>query len=273
MAEAVEQALTEQASPDRRSRHGHRQDAGVSAAGDPLRQARHHLDRHEDAAGAALPQRPAVPAGAPGRVARLLHEGPRQLSLPQEALRPHRPAGAERTGRDQPVPHHQRLGEDDRDRRSRRTGGPARDQPAVAQARRAHRPLHRRGVPAVRPLLHHRDAAARGRERHHHRQPSPVLRRPGDQSGGGSRARCRRAARSAALWCSTRRTSWKTWPPTTSACRCRTCESTTCCAMWSRRCGGPTFPLAAGTRSVSASARAVAVVLLAPAAGRRTLCL
>ncbi len=37
-------------------------------------------------------------------------------------------------------------------------------------------------VPAVRPLLHHRDAPPRRRERHHHRQPSPVLRRPGDQS-------------------------------------------------------------------------------------------
>ncbi len=47
-----------EASPDRRGRHGNRQDAGVSAAGDPLGQARHHLDRHQDAAGAALPQRP-----------------------------------------------------------------------------------------------------------------------------------------------------------------------------------------------------------------------
>ena len=46
----------------------------------------------------------------------------------------------------------------------------------VVEAGCARRPLHRRGVPAVRPLLHHRDAAASGRERHHHREPSPVLR-------------------------------------------------------------------------------------------------
>ena len=32
-------------------------------------------------------------------------------------------------------------------------------------------------------------------ERHHHRQPSSVLRRPGDQGGRRSRARCRRSAR------------------------------------------------------------------------------
>src|SRR6202158_452464 len=39
---------------DRRSRHWHWQNAGVSAAGDPLGQARHHLNRHEEFAGAAF---------------------------------------------------------------------------------------------------------------------------------------------------------------------------------------------------------------------------
>src|SRR6266852_5849133 len=42
------------APPDRRSRHWHRQNAGLSAAGDPLGQTSHHLDRHEESAGAAL---------------------------------------------------------------------------------------------------------------------------------------------------------------------------------------------------------------------------
>src|SRR5882762_8375828 len=42
------------ASFDRRSRHRHRQDAGLSAARDPLGQTSHHLNRHEEPAGAAL---------------------------------------------------------------------------------------------------------------------------------------------------------------------------------------------------------------------------
>ena len=68
-------------------------------------------------------------------------------------------------------------------------------EPSVAEARRAHRPLHRLRVPAVRPLLHHRDAPPRCRERHHHRQSSSVLRRSRDQSGSRSRAGCRCPAR------------------------------------------------------------------------------
>src|ERR1700730_17426804 len=42
---------------DRGSRHGHRQDAGLSAARDPLGQTGHHLNRYEEPAGAALLQR------------------------------------------------------------------------------------------------------------------------------------------------------------------------------------------------------------------------
>ncbi len=56
------------------------------------------------------------------------------------------PAAAERAGGDQPLPHHQRLGEDHRDRRPRGAGRLAREQPSVAEARRAHRPLHRRAT-------------------------------------------------------------------------------------------------------------------------------
>ena len=54
MAEAVEQALRRKPPPDRGSRNGNRQNAGLPAAGASLRQARHHLHRHQDPAGAAL---------------------------------------------------------------------------------------------------------------------------------------------------------------------------------------------------------------------------
>src|SRR6266404_1687117 len=39
---------------DRRSRHRHRQNAGLSAAGNPLRQTSHYLDGHEEFAGATV---------------------------------------------------------------------------------------------------------------------------------------------------------------------------------------------------------------------------
>src|ERR1700674_1427623 len=42
------------AAPDRRGRHWYRQNAGLSAAGNPLRQTSDHLNRHEEPAGAAL---------------------------------------------------------------------------------------------------------------------------------------------------------------------------------------------------------------------------
>src|SRR5271165_4123985 len=54
---------------DRRGRYGYGQDAGVPAAGDSLGQAGDHLDRHQDAAGTTVSQRPALPAGASGRAA------------------------------------------------------------------------------------------------------------------------------------------------------------------------------------------------------------
>ena len=52
--------------PDRRSRHRYRQNAGLSVAGHTLRQASHHLDRNQDPAGAAFFQGRPFPAGAPG---------------------------------------------------------------------------------------------------------------------------------------------------------------------------------------------------------------
>ena len=104
MAQAVEEALEEKRHLIVGGRHRYRQNAGVSAARHPLRQARHHFDRHEEPAGAALLQRRSI-SGArtlPRRrpqAFRLLHEGPQQLSLPQKALRPHRPARPERSRR------------------------------------------------------------------------------------------------------------------------------------------------------------------------------
>jgi hypothetical protein len=49
------------AAPHRGSRHWHRQNACVSDARDPVRQARDHLHRHEEFAGAALLQGRSVP--------------------------------------------------------------------------------------------------------------------------------------------------------------------------------------------------------------------
>ncbi len=137
-------------------------------------------------------------------------------------------------------------------RRSRRAGRDAREQPALVEAGCAHRPLHRRGVPAVRPLLHHRDAAARGGKRHHHREPSPVLRRPGHQGGGWTARRMPECCPKRAWWFSTRRTSWRTWRRTSSACRYRTCGWRNCCATWSSTLRRANLPLA---QALAASAR------------------
>ena len=254
MAEAVEQALAGAPPPDRRSWHRHRQDPGVSAAGHSLRQARHHLHRHEEPAGAALLQRRSVPATAPGRAARLLHEGTQQLSLPQEALRPDRPAGAERAGRDQPVP------------RSSATGR-RRPKPAIAPNWRiCRRPatlwpkLDARTdrcigseVPAVRPLLHHRDAPPRARERHHHRQPSPLLRRPGDQGGAGRCARCRRAARCGGGDLRRSARTGRRGRQLLRRDRLATCAVDDLRAMWRTRCARPNVPVGRRVGRVSAA--------------------
>ena len=127
-----------------------------------------------------------------------------------------RPANSERTGRDQPLQNHQRLGEDDADGRSRRVGGTAGIEPSMGKARRAHRSLYRLGVSAVRALLHHRDAPPRGRKRHHHREPSLLLRRLGDEAGTEFAADAG-VLPDAGVSSLTRRMNWKTWPPITSA--------------------------------------------------------
>jgi hypothetical protein len=74
--------------PDRGSRHGHRQDAGLPGSRAALRQAHRGLHRHQESAGAALLQGHSVSAAAlSAAAARLLHEGPQQLRLPAEDLR------------------------------------------------------------------------------------------------------------------------------------------------------------------------------------------
>ena len=127
MAQAVEQALEEKRHLIVEAGTGHGQDPGVSGAGDSLRQAGHHFHRHQESAGATLLQRyPVSRTSAFSRrrrqAERLLHEGAQQLSLPEEALRPDRPAGAERLGGDRALPRHRRLGKDDADRRPGGTG-------------------------------------------------------------------------------------------------------------------------------------------------------
>ena len=48
MAEAVEAALAGRPAPDRRGRHGHRQDPGLPGPGDPVRPPRRRLHRHQE---------------------------------------------------------------------------------------------------------------------------------------------------------------------------------------------------------------------------------
>ena len=65
MAQAVEKALERTAAFDRRGWNGNGQDAGLSSAGDPLRQARDHLHRHQEPAGTALLQGYPIPWNRP----------------------------------------------------------------------------------------------------------------------------------------------------------------------------------------------------------------
>ena len=55
-------AIAQRAAADRRGRHRHRQDVRVSRPGAALRRQGDRLDRHQDAAGPALPARPAAGA-------------------------------------------------------------------------------------------------------------------------------------------------------------------------------------------------------------------
>ena len=78
--------------PHRRSRHGHRQNARLSSPRAPHRPARHRLHRYQGPPGPALLSRHPLPRDPPRPAPRLLHEGPRQLPLPPQALRPSRSA-------------------------------------------------------------------------------------------------------------------------------------------------------------------------------------
>ena len=60
-----------------------------------------------------LPRASAIPERR-RQAERLLHEGAQQLSLPEEALRPYRPARAQRTRGNRALPRHRCLGEDHR---------------------------------------------------------------------------------------------------------------------------------------------------------------
>ncbi len=142
---------------------------------------------------------------------------------------------------------------------------------AVAQAGRPHRSLHRPEVPAVRPLLHHRDASARRRERHHHRQPSPVLRRPGDQGGSRSRARCRRAARRRGRHLRRSARAGRGGQQITSASRVCNLRVDDLLRDVERRCAAPTFAVAdvlCGVAPACASARSFSSRCFRPGEGR-----
>ena len=97
MARAVADMLERRRRPARRGRHRHRQDAGLSGAGDPERPARADLHRHQEPAGADLLQgHPGAAHGARRAVHRDLHEGPRELSVPAPARSAARAAGRRR---------------------------------------------------------------------------------------------------------------------------------------------------------------------------------
>ena len=79
----------------RRGRHRHRQDLRLSRAGAAVRRQGDRLDRHQDAAGSALPARSAahprcVEGAGVGRAA----QGPRQLRLPPSSRSARRPKAA-----------------------------------------------------------------------------------------------------------------------------------------------------------------------------------
>ena len=85
-------------------------------------------------------------------------------------------------GRDAAHPHPRALARRDRDRRSRRSRGPARRPALLERHRRDDRELSRRRVSALQRLLRRQDAPARRRIRHRHRQPPPALCRRGRQA-------------------------------------------------------------------------------------------
>ena len=106
---------------DRRGGHRHRQDVRVSGAGAAVGRQGDHLHRHEDAAGPAVPARPADGArGAQCAGDRRAAQGPRELRLPLSS-------GADVEGRPAREPHRRALPARDRALRQalvvRRQGG------------------------------------------------------------------------------------------------------------------------------------------------------
>ena len=129
-----------------------------------------------------------------GPLARLLHEGARELSLPAQALCAARSADPEWPGRDRPVPQDRGVGEDDGDGRPHGDRGAAGDEPAVAEAGCAHGALPGPELPGLGALLHHGDAAQSAGERHRDREPSSVFCGPRHQAAGADGARCGHSA-------------------------------------------------------------------------------
>ena len=202
MAQAVEAGARRKASPDRRSRHRHGQDAGLPGARDSFRQARHHFHRHQESAGTALPQRHSFSrAGALSRrrrqAERLLHEGAQQLSLPQEALRPDGPARAHADWKRSST-----IAPSLRGRKTTQTG----DRSEIAIASRGQRALAQDRCPR-RYLPRDRSAAPSRRcfitEMHRKAMESDIIivnhhlffADLGDQAAGRGCARCRHPAR------------------------------------------------------------------------------
>ena len=146
MADAVADGVRRRRHPARRSRHRHRQDAGVSRPGDPQPAARPRLHRHQEPPGADLLQGSPGPARVARRaVHRRLHEGPRELPLPaplRDAARRRRVGHGRRHGprRREPVP-----------RADHRSVGRARPRPATAPRSRTCPKTCRSGPTSPRP--------------------------------------------------------------------------------------------------------------------------
>src|SRR5579871_4895626 len=107
--------LSGKASPDRRGRHRHGQDAGVSDPGNPQRQARGHLHRNKVASRTAFREGHSVSteifraeAESGG------HEGSRKFPMPRKGLPHGGPTLAPGPRRAGPVPADPRLGKGDR---------------------------------------------------------------------------------------------------------------------------------------------------------------
>ena len=179
MAEAVAARHRRRARADRRGRHRHRQDLRLSRPGAALRRQGDRLDRHQDAAGPALPARPAAGARRAARAgdARAA-QGPRQLRLP--------PSSRARRRRGPPAVARRRAAPAEDHRVLARVARPATaaSSPTCRRTRRSGRSSRRRATTASasncalpRRMLRAEGAQGRARGRRRRRQPPPVLRR------------------------------------------------------------------------------------------------